>query len=306
MKTVQIVNKLCLPYAGSHRTVFVDRFYTSINLMKELDKLQLYVVGTVMRNRIPNELTIAKNSNTFKSMSRGDCTNHTYTYKDDNNNVRTYGLVCWKDRDMVYCLSNNFGTDIFDSCRRRSSTGLLRLNRPAVIGEYNRYMGGVDLSDQRRLHCNSTIMGQHRWWLKLFFYLLDVGTANALVLYNETMKEKMNIFEFKQKLVTSLLGSRININKPTIPASHALIINPDDGRHMCAYCGLTGTLSRTRFCCQADDCKLQLCSFGYSKLKTEDKRQDFFALSHDNKATRKLCLQRQDKIKLKTNKEYLK
>jgi Transposase IS4 len=207
---------------------------------------------------------------------------------------------------MVYCLSNSFGTDNFDSCKRRSSTGLLRLNRPSVIGEYNRYMGGVDLADLRRLHCNSTIMGQHRWWLKLFFYLLDVETANALVLYNDSMKDKMNIFEFKQKLVTSLLGSRLDDNTPTIPPSHALIINPDEGRHMCAYCGLTGTLSRTRFCCQADDCKLQLCSFGYNKLKTEDKRQDCFALSHANEATRQLCLQRQDKMKLKTNKEYLK
>jgi Transposase IS4/Exonuclease len=255
MKTVQVVKNLCTPYAGSHRTVFVDRFYTSIQLMKELDKMNLYVVGTVMRNRIPNELTIAKNSPTFKSMGRGDCTTHTYTYKDDNNTVRKYGLVCWKDRDMVYCLTNSFSTDNYDTCRRRSTSGLLRLHRPSVIGEYNRYMGGVDLADQRRLHCNSTIMGQHRWWLKLFFYLLDVGTANSLVLYNESMNDKMNIFEFKQKLVTSLLGSKLDDNVRTIPVSHGLIINPDEGRHMCAYCGLTGTLSRTRFCCQSEDCK---------------------------------------------------
>jgi hypothetical protein len=59
---------------------------------------------------------------------------------------------------------------------------------------------------------NSAIMGQHRWWLKLFIYLLDVGTANALVLYNETMHESMNIFEFKQKLVTCLLGTRLDDN----------------------------------------------------------------------------------------------
>jgi Transposase IS4 len=271
MKTVQVVKNLCTPYAGSHCTVFVDQFYTSIQLMQELDKMNLYVVGTVMRNRIPNEQTIAKNSPIFKSMGRGDSTTHCYTYKDDNNTVRKYGLVCWKDRDMVYCLTNSIATDNYDTCRRRSTGGLLQLHRPSVIGEYNRYMGGVDLADQRRLHCNSTIMGQHRWWLKLFFYLLDVGTANSLVLYNESMNEKMNIFKFKQKLVTSLLGSKLDDNVRTIPVSHALIINPDEGRHMCAYCGLTGTLSRTRFCCQSEDCKLQLCSFGYNKLKSEGK-----------------------------------
>jgi Transposase IS4 len=247
-----------------------------------------------MRNRITNKLTIAKYAETFKGMSRGDCTNHTYKYKDDKKKVRTFGFVCWKDRDMVYCLSNNFGTDNFNGCRRRS----------AVIEEYNHYMGGVDLAEQRQLHCNSTIMGQHRWWLKLMFYLLEVGTTNALVIYNKSMHESMNIFEFKHKIVTSLSESRLDNNKPTILASHALIINPDKGRHICAHCGLTGMFSRT--VSAADDCKLQLCSFGNNKLKTEDKQQDCFSLSLANKATQQLCLQRQDKMKLKTNKDCFK
>jgi hypothetical protein len=63
-------------------------------------------------------------------------------------------------------------------------------------------MGGVDLADARRLHCNSTIMGQNRWWLKLFFYLLDTGTLNALVVYNEAMKgqqKPFNLADFKLK-----------------------------------------------------------------------------------------------------------
>ena len=49
-KTVRVVKELCLPYKESHRCVFVDRFYTSIDLLKELDKLNLYVTGTCMRN----------------------------------------------------------------------------------------------------------------------------------------------------------------------------------------------------------------------------------------------------------------
>ena len=69
-------------------------------------------------------------------------------------------------------------------------------------------MGGVDLADMRRFHCNSTLMGQNRCWLKLFFYNLDVGTANALVLYLAAMEcNVMNIAEFKQKTVLGLIGS---------------------------------------------------------------------------------------------------
>jgi hypothetical protein len=49
-----------------------------------------------------------------------------------------------------------------------------------------------------------------------FFYLLDVGTSNALVLYNESVKIRlqppaqhtpMNIVQFKMKLVEDLVGS---------------------------------------------------------------------------------------------------
>jgi hypothetical protein len=75
-------------------------------------------------------------------------------------------------------------------------------------------MGGVDLADMRCLHCNSTIMGQNRWWLKLFFYLLDVGISNALVLFSESkriQKEKtLNTVQFKMKLVEDLVGRNID------------------------------------------------------------------------------------------------
>jgi hypothetical protein len=52
-----------------------------------------------------------------------------------------------------------------------------------------------------------------------FFYLLDVGTSNTLVLYNESVKIRlqqpaqhtpMNIVQFKMKLVEDLVGRSID------------------------------------------------------------------------------------------------
>jgi hypothetical protein len=47
-----------------------------------------------------------------------------------------------------------------------------------------------------------------------FFYLLDVGTSNALVLFNESKrirKEKtLNIVQFKMKLVEDLVGRNMS------------------------------------------------------------------------------------------------
>jgi hypothetical protein len=41
LKTVQVVNKLVEPFVGSHRTVYVDRFYTSLELLKSLSEKNL-------------------------------------------------------------------------------------------------------------------------------------------------------------------------------------------------------------------------------------------------------------------------
>ena len=57
-KTVQVVKKLCETYRGSHRCIYIDRFYTLVYLMKELDKINLYVTGTCMKNRLQTDQKI--------------------------------------------------------------------------------------------------------------------------------------------------------------------------------------------------------------------------------------------------------
>ena len=154
-------------------------------------------------------------------------------------------------------------------------------------------MGGVDLADMRRLHCNSTIMGQNRWWLKLFFYLLDVGTSNALVLYNESMKIRleetggytaMNIVQFKMQLVEDLVGRSIDDLFESGGGGRAEQHTPvhigGGVRSRCAYCALMSRVRRTRYQCAG--CGVPLCSIGNGRVEddcftaaheTEDRRQ---------------------------------
>jgi hypothetical protein len=134
-----------------------------------------------------------------------------------------------------------------------------RIPRPISIANYNKYMGGVDLVGVRRLHCNSTIMGQNCWWLKLFFYLLDVGTSNALVLYNESVKSclqqettthtPMNIVEFKMKLMEDPVGRSIDIlfdGEGGGGEQHTPGHIEGGQRWRCAYCALVSRTRRTR------------------------------------------------------------
>jgi hypothetical protein len=102
-----------------------------------MDKLGSYVTGTCMRNRLPKEVILPKKSKAYKEMDRGDYKTNTYKYKDSNGTERKYGLVCWQDRDMVYCLTNSIGTEATGVAYRRVSGGGICLQRPKVIEMYN-------------------------------------------------------------------------------------------------------------------------------------------------------------------------
>jgi hypothetical protein len=202
------------PFWGTHRTIYVNRFYTSLELLKSLTERQLYITGTMLATRIPQAIQMTNTSAEYKNMKRGDAVKFKLSYGVDGKPFDA-GLVAWRDRNVVYCLSNDSNNFEFDECKRRGDKGIISIPRPISIADYNQYMGGVDLADMRRLQCNSTIMGQNRWWLKFFFYLLDVGTSNALVLYNEYRRMKlkgdecskpMNIVDFKKQLVADFIG----------------------------------------------------------------------------------------------------
>lgn len=268
-KTVQVVKTLLSSFEGSHRTVYVDRFYTSVDLVKALDKMNLYVTGTVMRNRLPRALVVAKNSAEYKAMERGDSRTHKMSYMAEDGTRKECGLVMWKDGQPVYCLTSCDDTRPVDLAERQTrGIQRIQLTRPRVISNYNRFMGGVDLADKRRMHSSSAVMGKNRWWLKVFFYLLDAGTANALVLYNEAMlsmgRPTMNSVEFKDSIVKSLIGAeRLGIDDFDAPSDgepqHVPLRYEGDRRFSCAYCAaiLQNSYVRTRRYCSV--CNIPLC-----------------------------------------------
>ena len=204
---------------------------------------------------------------------------------------------------MVYCLSNDTNNFEVDECSRRGNGGIIRIPRPLAISNYNKYMGGVDLADMRRLHCNSTIMCQNRWWLKLFFYLLDVGTSNALVLHNESLRMRsnggsylpLNIVEFKMQLIEGLVGQRIEDLSGGDEGEVLHIAMQIDGgtRSRCAYCALMSRTRRTRYQCRG--CGVPLCSVGNGKVD-----DDCFTQAHESEERRNLVWRKYQAMQQRT------
>jgi hypothetical protein len=311
MKTVQVLERLLEDFTGTHRTVYVDRFYTSVELLKSLAEKNIYVTGTMLANRIPQKLRIAKASRKYKAMRRGDSVKCRLRFRTKAGQQSEAGLVCWRDRNIVYCLSNAQNNFDADECTRRGEGGLVKIPRPASIADYNMFMGGVDVADMLRLQCKSDLMGQNRWWLKLFFYLLDVGTSNALVLYNEGQRKKrhqegeeykkMNIVQFKLRLIEAFVGKKLD---DMMEGADALeeenvqhIVVHGETRHRCAYCALMSKgARRTRYMCQA--CGVPLCTLGHGKAG-----EDCFSLAHETEDRRQLVcmkyleMQKRDRTK---------
>jgi len=229
-------------------------------------------------------------------MKRGEHISHTLNYKRKDNQKRSAGLVAWKDKDIVYALSSESGTIDTDTCRRRTKDGVVTLSRPMMISRYNQYMGGVDVADMKRLHCNSTIMGQNRWWLKLFFYLLDVGTSNALVLYREGAGGKaanMSIVDFKLELLKAFVGPRFR-ERPGQGSVCEHVALRSEGRHRCSYCAIFSRCCRTRYYCST--CNVALCCPGSGKGGN-----DCFSLAHENANMLKAVLEKSKAMQKKTN-----
>ena len=267
--------------------------------------MNLYVTGTLMHNRIPAKLTIKKNSAAYRSLARGHFKTHTYSYKDNRDKTQTIGVTCWKDRQMVYTLTTESDTATSGECVRRTREGLITIDRPNVVKEYNENMGGVDLADMRRLHVQTNIIGLHRWWVRLFFYLLDVGTSNAMILYSSTKNDnEVNLASFKRALVWHFVGDMLST--PVSPANteqrHLLvrISDEEDLRSMCTYCSMVDRQRhRTRYKCAF--CHIPLCSQASGK-----RDRDCFALAHETPSVLEMLKQHHNAQKKRTSIRYRK
>lgn len=88
-------------------------------------------------------------------------------------------------------LSSLAGTALVAKVKRfeRKLKMVMEVDCPFVIREYNCHMGGVNLMDnnigRHKIHLKSI-----KWYLRIFYYLLDWITANSWILYKKVLLAK--------------------------------------------------------------------------------------------------------------------
>ncbi|XP_063068727.1 piggyBac transposable element-derived protein 4-like [Engraulis encrasicolus] len=176
-----VVNLLRVAYLGTGYAIYVDNFYTSAKLFLHLHSIGFAACGTIRENRLGFPRTTV--NALPKRAARVDM-----RWKRNGPLL----FVKWRDtRDVTMCstLHKAFADN---TCTRRvkdQRTGVWSTRRftiPEPVRAYNKYMGGVDLSDALIKYFTVT-QKTKRWYYKLFLHFVDIAVVNSFIIHKEML-----------------------------------------------------------------------------------------------------------------------
>ena len=216
LKSSQVVAKLCqnLPNNAGYKLYF-DNWFTSLELLIYLKNKGILATGTIRADR--TKKCPLKTKQELKKEGRGSL-----DYKLDTNSDLV--LVKWLDNSVVHIASNYCGVEPLGTVKRWCSEARKKTDFPCpyLILCYNKGMGGVDFADMMialyRIHVKT-----RRWYVKVFWHLVDMVKVNAWVLYNRhcdilaiPKKQQLSLVDFTLTIAEAL----VHANKIALPASN--------------------------------------------------------------------------------------
>ena len=168
-----------LEYRG--HCLVIDNFFASVNLFHELMVKGIWATGTVRRTskNLPSGLYREPDSSVRGSMV---IWNHVH---------RQMGVVSWQDKKLVTLLSTAAAPWEPNSKVLQRIPGLqgqLMVPSSPMHRQYVEYMRGVDVADQLRGNYSSQLRC-HKWWVKIFHFIVDQTMVNAYVTWVKQMED---------------------------------------------------------------------------------------------------------------------
>ncbi|XP_034833591.1 piggyBac transposable element-derived protein 4-like [Maniola hyperantus] len=189
--TAKVVLNLFKDYFGKGYTLFMDNFYNSVRLSRFLKTKKTDVVGTLNRRKVDTPDDIRRLND--KRVNRGAIVSR---------HCGDVSVVSWKDVKLVTTVSTYHKDDVVQG--RRAGENFAK---PAVVADYNKFMGGVDLKDQKlSMYLLERKRGM-KWYIKVFKRLLNITILNAYVIYTANIgqqQKKMTHRQFRYQLAEEL------------------------------------------------------------------------------------------------------
>ena len=191
-----VVLKMTKELENSGIIVGMDNFFSSVPLFQKLRNLKIKAVGTVRTNRkmLPSKVKDAK------TMKENEV--HAFVTED-----KTLSCTIWMDKRPVIVISNFIDSFAMTTVerRKRGQAGKMQKQIPKIVSTYNFSMKGVDLADQRKAAYEIDRRSACKFYLRIFFDMLDLFICNAYVVYGSLNLDSMTSLDFRRAVAMSLL-----------------------------------------------------------------------------------------------------
>ena len=257
---IKVFDKL-LQSIGTGYHIFADRWYTTRALVDDLLLKSQYYTGTINVNRVgfpPHLKNLRIDHMESKHYATNDKKLIVCAFKDK------------KAKKPAILVSTNSKVDEVVNYRGKS--------KPAIVDQYNTFMSGCDRADQMIGYYGHHNRKSTKWWKKLFFWILEITTLNAFILYKSSrprpfkhgVERHLTFLNFKKKMISQMETHAVQIEiargtsgrfqKPVgrplkntaieinTPGKH--IIEKGGQQRVCKQCSSTDSPKRTVYYCK--------------------------------------------------------
>ena len=217
-----IVLRLVQPIpTGLWHKLFFDNWFTGLPLMAVLWEDQIAAVGTVRSDRLLGCGPTLPSEKQMKRQGRGHSVIRTSSLFGIPLNV-----VRWFDNKVVSLVSTYAAITPERTARRwdKKAGQYVDIPQPDIIGIYNKHMGGVDLLDML-VALYRTGLRSKKWYLRIYFHLLDMCVVQAWLMYRRTAKS----LQLPKKEVLSLCNFKLSV-ADSLMKQGKMAVGPKRGR----------------------------------------------------------------------------
>nr|XP_020445108.1 piggyBac transposable element-derived protein 3-like [Monopterus albus] len=187
--------------------VYCNRFFTSIQGAEQMMKKELYMTGTVMKNRVAAAVQKLPTDKAMKKAGRG-------TSREVSTEDGKLCVVKWNNNKPVLMMSVVHGIQPEDTCQRwdKKLKQYVAVSRPSIVREYNLKMGGVDLADRMISYYRMSARTK-KWTIRMLMHFTDLALANSWLLYRKDLSicgtpknSIMQFLEFRMEVARTLMA----------------------------------------------------------------------------------------------------
>ena len=168
----------------------------TLQLLYKLRRNKVSATGTIRSDRkyFPTELKKGE------QLERGD-----YRYLTSNG----VSVIKWMDKKEVLIALNYFDPAVEGEVSRRDKDGSRKqISCPLAIVQYNKYMRGVDLVDQK-IKYYTIDRKSKRNWIRIFFHFLGMPLVNSFIYYKHLSNSNISTVEYISSISTALIGNYV-------------------------------------------------------------------------------------------------